>query len=224
MRVRTSDLATDELDAHVELVRAVRDLNLAAATARLTPSEAAEAVCAVEQLSAGLRTPRSTSRLVRSTFEEPGQWARSGQPMPVNLLNPSQPEVLVHFHGDFAEADRTGDPTGLAASARISSTALDEGPTDGLHGGMSAFLMDCMLGFLVQAYGVPAVTGRLDVRYVARTPLEREVDLRSRVVSRSGRKIRVEGVIEHEGRTCVEAAGLFVVIDLPGFRPEPAPA
>lgn len=224
MRVRTSDLDTTELDAQADLVRAVRDLNLAAATARLTPEETAEAVRAVEKLSATLRTPSSTSRLIRCSFDEPSQWARAGRPMPVNLLNPSQPEVLIHFHGDFAEADRTGDPTGLAASARIDSNALHEGPTDGLHGGISAFLMDCMLGFLVQAYGVPAVTGRLDVRYVARTPLETEVDMRSWVVSRSGRKIKVEGVIEHEGQVCVEATGLFVVIDLPGFRPEPAPA
>jgi acyl-coenzyme A thioesterase PaaI-like protein len=222
MRVRTSDLDATELGTHVSLVHAVRDLNLAAATARLSPTEMAGAVASVEALTAGLRGPESTSRLIRCAFEKPAQWARAGEPMPVNLLNPSQPEVMIHFDGDFAAAERTGDPTGLAASARIDSNALHEGPTDGLHGGIGAFLMDCMLGFLVQASGVPAVTGNLSVRYTARTPLETEIDLRSWIVSRSGRKIRAEGVIEHDGQVCVEASGLFVAIDLPAFRPQPA--
>lgn len=210
-------MAPSELAARVALVEAVRDLNLAAATAFADDEELARATESVRRLTEDLK-PLGVERVIRSRFEEPADWARTGRSMPINLLNPALPELLISFTGDWAAADAAGDPTGLGASATLVANSLHEGPTDSLHGGVSALLMDCILGFLVQAWGEPAVTGNLTTRYLARTPLEEELRLSSRVSARSGRKITVTGTIEHAGGVCVEASGLFVVIDRATFR------
>lgn len=217
-RRQLADLDEAQLAAHADLVRGLRDLNLAAGLSTADAAELTEALATVRRLTDDL-SRTSSGRLTRAAFAEPAERARAGRTLPINLLNPVIPELVFTFEGDFAEADRTGDPTGLAARAPLRAGSLHEGPTDSLHGGVSALLMDCMLGFLVQVWGEPAVTANLHTRYVARAPLDADLTLTSRIVSRSGRKIKVEGTVEHDGKVCVEASGLFVVIDRATFRP-----
>ncbi|MGN0064446.1 MAG: PaaI family thioesterase [Nocardioides sp.] len=217
-RRQLSDIPAETLEAHTALVHQLRELNQAVGLSTASPEVLAEAMATVRRLTEELSAD-SSGRLTRTAFAQPGEEARRGRGMTINVLNPSMPEVTLEFDGDFEAADRAGDPTGLSASATLRANSLHEGPTDSLHGGVSALLMDCMLGFLVQVWGEPAVTANLHTRYVARAPLDADLRLTSRVLSRSGRKIKVEGTIEHEGQVCVEASGLFVVIDRASFRP-----
>jgi acyl-coenzyme A thioesterase PaaI-like protein len=99
-----------------------------------------------------------------------------------------------------------------SAAATITMNALHQGPTDSVHGGMSALLMDDLLGILVQSKGLLCVTGTLTVRYLALTPLDRPLELRAEIVEHSGRKVTVVGWITCDGVRTVEAEGLFIEV------------
>lgn len=213
-RERIGDFGEDELRARNDLVRALRRLSLAGGTSSVGADELLRATQLVDRLADDLGERRN-ARVSRFRFDAPALRARVGEPMHINQLNPAHPDLLVHFEGDFLAARASGDLTGLAARATVRVDALNEGPPDSVHGGVGAFLMDCMLGVLVQATGIAAVTGTLDLRYLARTPLEEEVLLRSRIVSTAGRKIRVVASMEHDGRTTLEASSLMVVVEPP---------
>jgi acyl-coenzyme A thioesterase PaaI-like protein len=79
-----------------------------------------------------------------------------------------------------------------------------------VHGGYLAHLMDCMLGTLIQATGRRSVTGTLDLRYHARTPLDVPLELGARILATSGRKTTAEAWVEVDGARTVEARGLFI--------------
>lgn len=212
MRRTLGDLTDEELTARDELTRAVRDLARAAGTTLADPELIDEATALLRRMTSHL-DERRTERVTRAAFEEPGQWVRAGRTVPLYQLNPGLPPIEMHFEGDFERAIETGDVVGLAAWAEFNANALYEGPPDSVHGGVSSFLMDCMLGLLVQASGVAAVTGTLDLRYLRRTPLDEPFLMTSRIASRSGRKIRVTGTMEHGGEVSVEASGLFIAVE-----------
>ena len=216
MRRSVDDLDPAQLTSHESLVAAVRDLNLAVGTTLLDATRLDEVSAAVAELTRVL-VKESTERVVRARFLAPRERALLGEPVRLHQLNPALPGlevVLGHDDGPaaLASALADGDPTGLTATAELTVTGLHEGPPDSVHGGIISFLMDCMLGVLVQATGIPSVTGTLDLRYLRRTPLDEPVTLRARVVRRDGRKIFTEGAVEHAEVRSVEASGLFVAV------------
>lgn len=217
MRRSIADLAAGQLASHESLVDAVRELNLAAGTTLLEAADLDEVTTAVAELARVLRK-ESAERVVRAGFLEPRARAVAGRSIELNQLNPGLLDLDVTFGHEalgadgVADAVRDGDPTGLTAEATVTVNGLHEGPTDSVHGGVISFLMDCLLGVLVQATGIPSVTGTLDLRYLSRTPLDEPVVLRGRIVRHEGRKVFAEGHIEHAGRRTVEAAGLFIAV------------
>ena len=110
------------------------------------------------------------------------------------------------FEEDWSAIRFDGD----AASATTVPNALYEGPPESVHGGYLAHLMDCMLGTLVQATGRRSVTGTLDLRYLARTPLDVPLELGARILETTGRKTTAEAWVEVDGARTVEARGLFI--------------
>ena len=60
---------------------------------------------------------------------------------------------------------------------------------------------------------LPGMTGRLTVRYRRPTPLHTELRVVAEVERVDGRKAHVDGRIEHDGETCAEAEGLFLLVD-----------
>lgn len=217
MRTTIEELDPQRRDAHRALVGALRDLNLAGATTLLDVDQLDRVTADVEELTR-LLSEDTTSRVVRARMLGPLARAVAGEPLQLNVLNPALVGVTVSFDheslgaaGVAAIADG-GDPTGFTARAELAINALNEGPRDSVHGGISAFLMDCLLGVLVQATGIPCVTGTLDVRYLRRTPLDETVVLSARISSRDGRKIYTEGDISHGEHRTVEARGLFVAV------------
>jgi acyl-coenzyme A thioesterase PaaI-like protein len=113
--------------------------------------------------------------------------------------NPGTIALAVHLEGDRATATWTAGP-------------VHEGPPDALHGGTSAWLLDSVLGSVVQAGGTPAVTGTLELRYRRPVPLGVPLQVSARIGERSGRRIAATGRIEVGGETLVEATATFVTV------------
>ncbi|WP_244928612.1 PaaI family thioesterase [Nocardioides sp. W7] len=185
--------------AALDLVDATNRLNLAVATTDLDEATLRRARTVLDELTTELGR-RRRDRVIRAGFEAPGKALAAGLPYRICALNPWGVPLEVHFGAD-------------EAYAALTANALHEGPMDSVHGGVAAWLMDTMLGIIMQANGRRAVTARLEVDYRIRTPLDQPLTLQAGVTRREGRKIWVEGWIEHEGRRTVEATGLFVEVD-----------
>lgn len=95
-----------------------------------------------------------------------------------------------------------------------------EGPFTFAHGGISALLLDQIMGYATAAAGHPAVTGRLQVRYRAAVPLGRPLVVRGAVEDVLGVRVAVRGTIglaDDPDVALVEAEGRFLTL-----RPEQA--
>lgn len=196
-----ADVVPDQRQATLDLVAATRELMLATATSRAPVEELRRVEQEVRQLSAELNE-HASPRVLRTPFDLPAQIRAAGPNTPWQMFeqNPIGFPLEVSLDGD-------------TATGRLVANALHEGPHDSLHGGLSAHIMDCILGGLVQSTGVRAVTATLTVRYRNKAPLDQPLDLGARITRVDGRKIHTEGWIEHDGKRCVEATGLFIVID-----------
>jgi acyl-coenzyme A thioesterase PaaI-like protein len=89
-----------------------------------------------------------------------------------------------------------------------------EGPPSFVHGGMSALLMDQLLGSAAAAAGLWGMTAHLELDYRGPLPLETKLVFRARVAENAGRKSVITGTIalaEAPDRPLVEARGVFVM-------------
>ncbi|GIF38592.1 PaaI family thioesterase [Actinoplanes xinjiangensis] len=90
-----------------------------------------------------------------------------------------------------------------------------EGPPSFAHGGVSAMLLDQMLGYAAGAAGHPGMTVRLDTGYRRPVPLYTPLRLTARVAGIDGRRVTVTGTITtaaEPGDVLVEATGVFVAL------------
>lgn len=90
-----------------------------------------------------------------------------------------------------------------------------EGPPMYAHGGVSALLLDQMLGYAVSTSGHPAMTVRLDTTYQAPVPLLTPLRLTAEVSEVDGRRVTAYGAIATEaepGTALVAATGTFVAL------------
>lgn len=88
-----------------------------------------------------------------------------------------------------------------------------EGPPMFAHGGVSAMLLDQILGHAVVASGNPGMTVRLDTSYRAPVPLLTPLLLRAEVRAVDGRRVTATGTIAtaaEPGTALVTATGMFV--------------
>ncbi|MEU6375694.1 hotdog domain-containing protein [Streptomyces sp. NPDC046909] len=88
-----------------------------------------------------------------------------------------------------------------------------EGPPGYGHGGMSAMLLDEVMGWACAGAGLPGMTVSLQVRYRRPVPLETPLRVHARVTGTEGRKIFLEGSISTEEDTVVTAEAVFVTPD-----------
>ncbi|MFD9283908.1 PaaI family thioesterase [Streptomyces mirabilis] len=91
-----------------------------------------------------------------------------------------------------------------------------EGPPGYGHGGMSAMLLDELMGWACAAAGMPGMTVSLQVRYHRPVPLETPLRVYAQVTGTEGRKIFVDGSISTEedpSVVVVTADGVFVSPD-----------
>ncbi|WP_424324248.1 PaaI family thioesterase [Gordonia sp. (in: high G+C Gram-positive bacteria)] len=97
------------------------------------------------------------------------------------------------------------------ATCEVDLGAAYEGPSGLVHGGVSALLLDQLLGEVVSVNDkMPSFTGTLNVKYVAPTPLG-PVRLHAEIVNREGRKTFVRGhIATTDGTVTVTAEGIMV--------------
>ncbi|WP_107705294.1 PaaI family thioesterase [Nocardioides allogilvus] len=115
----------------------------------------------------------------------------------VGIRNPIAPPLTIVHHDE-------------RVSAEFELSAAYEGPPSLVHGGVSALILDQLLGEAAAAAGKPGMTGTLTVRYRRATPLgalrgEAHVD---RV---DGIKTYAVGHMADAEGICVEAEGVFIL-------------
>ncbi|MFG3341268.1 PaaI family thioesterase [Glycomyces sp. NPDC048151] len=113
------------------------------------------------------------------------------------------------------------EPDAEGVSGRCTLGVVHEGPPGFAHGGVSAMLLDEMMGWACYAAGMPAMTISLDVRYRGPVPIETPLELRSRITATADRKLSVEARISAEAdpeAVLVSGTGVFVAPDLDQAR------
>ncbi|MDL4771565.1 MULTISPECIES: PaaI family thioesterase [Thermomonosporaceae] len=115
-------------------------------------------------------------------------------------LNPVAPPVDIQILPDGT------------ARAEFTLSAVYEGPPSFVHGGVSALVLDQVLGVAAAANGTPGMTATLELRYRRPTPYGARLTVEAKAVRAEGRKTFVDGrVIGPDGRTTVEATAMFVI-------------
>jgi acyl-coenzyme A thioesterase PaaI-like protein len=107
-------------------------------------------------------------------------------------------------------------PDSGGAVGRCTLGIAHEGPPGYGHGGMSAMLLDELMGRACIATGLPGMTVSLQVRYRRPVPLETPLWVHARVTGTEGRKVFVTGSISTEAdpsAVVVTADGVFVTPD-----------
>lgn len=86
-----------------------------------------------------------------------------------------------------------------------------QGPPGRVHGGVLGWIMDAVLSRAMHASLKLGVTGTLELRYMASTPIETELRCSARLTGTEGRKLFIDGAI-HAGETqTVQANGIFLM-------------
>ena len=109
------------------------------------------------------------------------------------------------------------------------------GPRGLLNGGIIATVIDChgVCTAIADAYRregrrmgegelIWYVTGSLQVDYRRPTPIDRQVEIRARIVGHEGRKTRVECELCSDGQICAVARVLAVRVDPAGLQRQEA--
>ncbi len=134
-------------------------------------------------------------------------------------LGPGEHEVRNHgnavmgLRNPFASMDvrRKRIDADRHVHAELDLGALYEGPPGLVHGGVSALILDQVLGEAAAVGGGPGMTGRLTVHYRRPTPLGR-LTTEGWLDSQDGRKSIVKGHLKDgDGNVTVEAEGLFIL-------------
>ncbi|RZK96393.1 MAG: PaaI family thioesterase [Rhodococcus sp. (in: high G+C Gram-positive bacteria)] len=93
----------------------------------------------------------------------------------------------------------------------VTLTIPYQGPPGHVHGGVSALLLDHVLGVANAWAGKAGMTAQLSTRYHRPTPLFEPLTLTGKLMSVDGRKITTVGDIRTaDGQVCVSVEGLFV--------------
>ena len=182
-----------------ELGGALRELVDASVTTTVPAGELRSAAIGVRAIAGRLAGSRRPAHQLPA-LDDPVIFRRVYNPVS-GVGNPLAPPVVVREAEGGVVAEAT---FGLAY----------EGPPGFLHGGMSALVMDQVLGAATIRAGLWGMTGRLELDYRRPVPLETAVVIRARVEEAAGRTSVVTGSIAlaaEPDRALVEARGVFVL-------------
>ena len=85
-----------------------------------------------------------------------------------------------------------------------------QGPPGRVHGGVVSWILDAVLSRAMHASFRLGVTGTLNIRYMAGSPIEEALTCRAHIVRQEGRKIFIEGGIWHGETQTVHAEGVWL--------------
>ncbi|MCZ2806187.1 PaaI family thioesterase [Modestobacter sp. VKM Ac-2983] len=186
------------LAAVTDLGSALRELVGATVTTTVPAAELRSAAVAVREVTARLSAARR-SRDQLPALDDPAQARRVFNPVS-GVGSPLAPPLVIRREDGGVVSEVT---LGLAY----------EGPPSYVHGGMSALLMDQLLGSAAIAAGLWGMTARLELDYRRPVPLETALVLRAAVSGNTGRKTVITGTIAlatAPDQPLVQAHGVFV--------------
>jgi uncharacterized protein (TIGR00369 family) len=191
-------LGEDQVTALAGLAARVRELTEAVV---FTDADAAEVAVVSEQVAA------LTARLSAARRPAPPVAHLDGSGVPRQLaspvtgrLNPIAPPLDFVVHADGT------------VSTEFTLNAVYEGPPGLVHGGISAMILDQLLGAAAAANGTPGMTATLAMRYRRPTPHGVPLVAEAKTERVEGRKTFVEGrILDPEGTPTVEATGMFIM-------------
>lgn len=175
---------------------AVRGLVDATIRTEVDDDEVRAVQAEVEALTERLRT-RQLDGAYGVRFSSGGRGRPWGNPV-VGLRNAAAPPVVVER-----------DPSGRAWSSFHLGAAF-EGPPGLVHGGVSAMILDQLLGEATGAGGKPGMTGTLTMRYRRGTPLG-DLSAEAWIERSEGIKTWARGHLSDAEGVTVEAEGLFIL-------------
>jgi acyl-coenzyme A thioesterase PaaI-like protein len=209
--VTTNDSATipdtEPLAAAADLATAMRGLIETAVTTTVPAGEVRAAAELVRQVTERLAVARRPAQQL-SALDDISAGRRVFNPV-TGVGSALAPPLVVRRHGDGVVGEAT---LGVAY----------EGPPSFVHGGMSALLMDQLLGSAAGAAGLWGMTAHLELDYREPLPVGRKLVFRAGVASHEGRKAVITGTIalaDAPDQVLVEGTGVFVTP-----RPEKAAA
>ncbi|MFF5206483.1 PaaI family thioesterase [Streptosporangium sp. NPDC000396] len=198
----TMDLAPTEdadagLDALALLARQARELVDAVVLTDVPEDEIAAVTAELAALTDRLRAVRRTSPHAFE-FGPDGQPRHAGNAV-TGSANPHALPLVVQV---------TPEKT---VRADLCFRLTHEGPPGSVHGGVSAMILDHMLGHAVAVAGVAGMTATLTLRYLRQVPYGEPLVATAEYVRSEGRKTWSEGRIAlPDGTSLVEATGLFI--------------
>jgi acyl-coenzyme A thioesterase PaaI-like protein len=116
----------------------------------------------------------------------------------VGLRNPVAVPLVLHR-----------DPDGLVWSEFVLGAPY-EGPHEHVHGGVSALILDHVLGAAAHGSGRPAYTGTLTLRYRRPTALGRKLRAQAHIERAEGIKTFAVGHLADDQGVTVEAESVFI--------------
>jgi acyl-coenzyme A thioesterase PaaI-like protein len=168
-------------------------------------AEAEQLLAAVEATPDRIRTPLD---MVHAVFVVPPPDGRGRTNFPDDIVTGKANPL-----GMAADITREGE----VAVLRTTLGPAFEGAPGRAHGGTVAALMDEVMGFVLSIHATPAYTGRLTITYRAPTPLGVEIEMRAKLHSRHGRKLRIEADAHHGPLLLAQGEGLFITVNPEDF-------
>lgn len=190
--------ADPELDRAVAELRRLREATAALAHSEVELGDIADRLAEVTDL----LEPRVPPEATRLENLWTGVGTRRSNPVggPENPIAPP-----VHF---------TGCDDGSVRSEVTLGPAY-QGPPGCVHGGISALIIDHMMGFANHWGGRFGMTAHYEIDYRSPTPLLVPLSFRAWVDEVDGRKTWTNATIHAGDRLCVEARGLFLEAGVP---------
>lgn len=179
------------------LAQQVRDLVDAVVLTDVPEEEVTAVTAGLVELTERLNAARRAAPLPHE-FGPDGRFRHLGNAV-TGLCNPHALPLVM---------DRTA---GQGSRAEVSFRPAHEGPPGTVHGGVSALILDHLLGDAVAMSGKASVTGTLTIKYRRPVPYGEPLVAAAEVSRSEGRKTWADGAISTEdGTTLVEATGLFI--------------
>jgi uncharacterized protein (TIGR00369 family) len=197
-RAEAAPVGEAEAAALAELADRVRELNEAVVFTGVDLEEVAAVRDEVAALTRRLSAVRREHPPL--TEERAGGMTRQLASPVSGPVNPIAPPVRVR-----ALPDGT-------ARAEFQLGPIYEGPPSFVHGGVSAMILDQVLGMAASANGTPGMTATLELRYRRPTPHGVPLVAEGRVTRVEGRRTFAEArILGPDGRVTVEATAMFVM-------------
>jgi acyl-coenzyme A thioesterase PaaI-like protein len=96
-------------------------------------------------------------------------------------------------------------------SSKFTLTLAQQGPPGYAHGGLSAAVLDEVMGAAVWQAGHTVVVANMDINFRKPVPLHQVIKTKGYVLRREGRKVYAQGeIFLPDGTILVEGTGLFI--------------